>query len=140
MDTQFGQSSTLEPAFDAEPLRVLLVDDHEDTNRMLMLLLRRRGYQVKTASDIAQALDLFSRESYDVLVSDMGLPDGSGLDLLQKLGDNPPRYGGIIVSGYGMEEDIARSLAAGYKEHLSKPADVTQVEAAIRRLAGLPPR
>ena len=135
-------SSSSDPAgaTPAPGLRVLLVDDHEDTNRSMMLLLRRRGYQVKTAADIAQAVELFAQESFDVLVSDIGLPDGSGLDLLGKIGDNLPRYGGVIVSGYAMEEDIERSRAAGYKEHLSKPVDVSQLENVIRRLAGLPPR
>ena len=123
-----------------EPLSILLVDDHEDTNRSLMLLLRRRGFQVKTATDIAQAVELFSQEDFDVLVSDMGLPDGSGLDLLSRLQNNPPRHGGIIVSGHGLDEDLERSLQAGYKEHLVKPVDINQLEAVIRRVAGLPPR
>ena len=124
----------------SEPLSILLVDDHEDTNRSLMLLLRRRGFQVKTATDIAQAVELFSQENFDVLVSDMGLPDGSGLDLLPRLQHNPPRYGGIIVSGHGLDEDLERSHQAGYKEHLVKPVDVNQLEAVIRRVAALPPR
>ncbi len=143
MEANAGPNSSLpNPAnVEASPaLRVLLVDDHEDTNRSMMLLLRRRGYLVKTASDIAQAIELFAQEPFDVLVSDMGLPDGSGLDLLAKLGDNQPRYGGIVVSGYSMEEDMARSRAAGYKEHLSKPVDVNKLESVIRQVAGLPLR
>ena len=123
----------------SEPLSILLVDDHEDTNRSLMLLLRRRGFQVKTAVDLAQAIEMFGQEDFDVLVSDMGLPDGSGLDLLPSLKNNPPRFG-IIVSGYGTEEDVERSHAAGYQEHLVKPVDVNQLEAVIRRLADLPAR
>ena len=122
----------------SEPLSILLVDDHEDTNRSMMLLLRRRGYQVKTAADIAQAVEMFAQETFDVLVSDMGLPDGSGLDLLPKLAHNPPRYGGIVVSGYASDEDVERSRAAGYKQHLSKPVDVNQLDATIRQVAGLP--
>ena len=124
----------------SDPLSILLVDDHEDTNRSLMLLLRRRGFQVKTAVDIAQAMELFGQESFDVLVCDMGLPDGSGLDLLPRLTNNPPRFGGIIVSGYGTDEDLERSRATGYREHLVKPVDVNQLETVIRKLANLPPR
>ena len=123
-----------------DPLSILLVDDHEDTNRSLMLLLRRRGFQVKTAVDIAGAMELFSQENFDVLVSDMGLPDGSGLDLLPGLRNNPPKFGGIIVSGYGTDEDLERSRAVGYREHLIKPVDVNQLEAAIRKLVDLPAR
>ncbi len=128
------------PSPDSPSLRVLLVDDHEDTNRSMQLLLRRRGYQVETALDMAGAVELCTRERFDVLVCDLGLPDGSGLDLLAKLVDHPPTYGGIMVSGYGEVEDIARSRVAGYQEHLAKPVDVARLEAAIRQVAGLPPK
>lgn len=123
-----------------EPLSILLVDDHEDTNRLMMMLLRRRGYQVKTAATVTEALELLTGEPFDVLVSDMGLPDGSGLDLLRQAKKHPPRFGGIVVSGYSMDEDIERSREAGYREHLNKPVDVNQLEAAIRKVAGLPAR
>jgi CheY-like chemotaxis protein len=119
------------------PLRVLLVDDHEDTNRSLLLLLRRRGYEVKTATSIAAAIEVAGTQDFDVLVSDMGLPDGSGLDLLAQM-PTPPSLGGIVVSGYGMDEDIERSKAAGYREHLSKPVNVDKLDSVIRRLAALP--
>ncbi len=116
------------------PLHVLLVDDHEDTNRSLFLLLKRRGYAVQTATSIAAALEAARRQDFDVLVSDMGLPDGSGIDLLAQM-PKPPTLGGIMVSGYGMDEDMERSRLAGYKEHLSKPVSVDQLDAVIRRLA-----
>ena len=102
-----------------------------------MMLLKRRGFQVRTATDIAQATEMFGEQDFDVLVSDMGLPDGSGLDLLPSLKNNPPRFG-IIVSGYGTDEDVERSRAAGYAEHMVKPVDVNQLEGVIRRLANLP--
>ena len=121
-------------AFPTPPLRVLLVDDHEDTNRSLLLLLRRRGYEVKTATSIASAIAVAGEQDFDVLVSDMGLPDGSGLDLLGQM-PTAPSLGGIVVSGYGMEEDIERSKAAGYREHLSKPVSVDKLDTLIRRLA-----
>ena len=114
-------------------LSILLVDDHEDTNRSLMLLLRRRGYQVQTATDIGRAEELARGETFDVLVSDMNLPDGSGLDLLQRL-EKPPRYGGIIISGYGEDEDVARGRAAGYKAHLVKPVEVQRLDDTIQRV------
>lgn len=120
-----------------EPLSILLVDDHEDTNRSLTLLLKRRGYAVQSASDVASAVKLAGGQKFDVLVSDMSLPDGNGLDLLRRMADNAPTFGGIIVSGYGMDEDMAGSLAAGYKEHLSKPVDVARLDGVIKRLAGL---
>jgi CheY-like chemotaxis protein len=115
-------------------LRVLLVDDHEDTNRSLTLLLGRRGYKVKSAFSMTTAVNLASREEFDVLVSDIALPDGSGLDLLRQLA-HPLAIGGIVLSGYGMDEDVQRSKAAGFKAHLSKPVDFNKLDALIQRLA-----
>ena len=116
------------------PVRVLLVDDHEDTNRSLTILLGRRGYKVQTATSLASAEALFQVEKFDVLVCDMNLPDGSGLDLLARLAADPPRLGAIVLSGYNTEEDIERSLAAGYKAHLGKPVDLDKLVAEIKRL------
>ena len=118
----------------APPVRVLLVDDHEDTNRSLTILLGRRGYRVQTATSLASAEVLCQTENFDVLVCDMNLPDGSGLDLLARLTSNPPRHGAIVLSGYNTDEDIDRSLAAGYKAHLGKPVELDKLDAAIKRL------
>ena len=71
---------------------------------------------------------------FEVLVSDVTLPDGSGIDLLPQMKGRPPRYGGIIISGYGMDEDIARSRAAGYRAHLTKPVAVQHLDETIQRL------
>lgn len=131
--------STIDDLSPSAPLRVLLVDDHEDTNRSLLLLLRRRGYDVRSAASIAAALEAADTQAIDVLVSDLNLPDGSGLDLLAQM-PVAPTLGGIVVSGYGQEEDIARSKAAGYKEHLAKPVSVDQLDVVIRRLAAQAPR
>ncbi len=113
---------------------MLLVDDHADTNRSLVLLLGRRGYKVQSATSLAEARTLCDLEAFDVLVCDMNLPDGSGLDLLRQLTANPPRLGGIVVSGYNTDEDIDRSLAAGYKAHLGKPVEIDKLAATIKRL------
>lgn len=126
----------MEPGTPASPaLKILLVDDHEDTNRSLVLLLGRRGYRVQSATSLAEANVRCDLEIFDVLVCDMNLPDGSGLDLLGQLADRAPRLGAIVVSGYNTDEDIARSLAAGYKAHLGKPIEVAKLDAAIKRLA-----
>ncbi len=125
--TEIGGSAT-------PPVRVLLVDDHEDTNRSLSILLGRRGYKVQTATSLAAAEVLCRIEKFDALVCDMNLPDGSGLNLLARLASDPPRLGAIIVSGYNTDEDIERSLAAGYKAHLGKPVDLDKLDATIRRL------
>ena len=127
-------SEGLSPGSAAPAVRVLLVDDHEDTNRSLSLLLGRRGYKVQAATSLASAEVLWSLEPSDVLVCDMNLPDGSGVELLGRLAAQPPRLGAIILSGYNTDEDIERSLAAGYKAHLGKPIYLDKLDAAIKRL------
>ncbi len=125
---------SLSPTAETSPTKVLLVDDHADTNRSLVLLLGRRGYKVWSATSLAEARTLCDLEAFDVLVCDMNLPDGSGLDLLPQLTIYPPRLGGIIVSGYNTDEDVDRSLAAGYKAHLGKPVEIDKLDATIKRL------
>ena len=112
-------------------VRLLLVEDHEDTNRSLTNMLRRRGYEVLPAKDLRSALDLATSNQFDVLVSDIGLPDGSGLDLLKALRAKREVFG-IALSGYGMEEDIRRSGAAGFSHHLIKPVDVNKLDSIIQ--------
>ncbi|PYJ96150.1 MAG: hybrid sensor histidine kinase/response regulator, partial [Verrucomicrobia bacterium] len=82
-------------------MRILLVEDHEDTNRSLTRLLRRRGHYVQSASTVQSALDLSKKEEFDVLISDLGLPDGSGIDLMQTLNSGRPLLG-IALTGFGM--------------------------------------
>jgi PAS domain S-box-containing protein len=114
-------------------LRILLVEDHGDTARIMKLLLERRGHEVLTASDVATALELATRESIDLLISDLGLPDGSGLDVMRELRRRRPDLRGIALSGYGMDADLQRSREAGFMEHLIKPVQVAELQAAIGR-------
>ncbi len=114
-----------------QAMRILLVEDHEDTNRSLTNLLRRRGYHVQSAGNLQSALDLSAKEEFDVLVSDLGLPDGSGIDLMEKLNSKRPLLG-IALTGYGMEDDILKSLAAGFRHHLVKPIDLNKLDSFIQ--------
>jgi signal transduction histidine kinase/DNA-binding response OmpR family regulator len=113
-------------------MRVLLVEDHEDTNRSLTNLLRRRGYHVHSARSVQSALDLASQERFDVLVSDIGLPDGSGIDLMQQLSVDHPLFG-IALTGFGMEEDVRRSHDVGFQHHLIKPVDLNRLDALLQQ-------
>jgi CheY-like chemotaxis protein len=113
-------------------MRVLLVDDHEDTNRSLTQLLRRRGYHVQPAHSVQSALEAAARERFDVLVSDIGLPDGSGIDLMQKLKNDHPIFG-IALTGFGMEDDLRRSHDVGFAHHLIKPVDLNRLDALIQQ-------
>jgi CheY-like chemotaxis protein/two-component sensor histidine kinase len=113
-----------------QPMRILLVEDHEDTNRSLTNLLRRRGYQVQSALTFQSALEFGAKDKFDVLISDLGLPDGSGIDLIQKLASKPPL--GIALTGFGMEQDIRRSREAGFQHHLVKPIDLNKLDSLIQ--------
>src|SRR5439155_19518529 len=110
-----------------QTMRILLVEDHEDTNRSLTRLLRRRGHYVQSASTVQSALDLSKKEEFDVLISDLGLPDGSGIDLMQTLNSGRPLLG-IALTGFGMEGDIRKSHDAGFKHHLVKPIDLNKLD------------
>jgi PAS domain S-box-containing protein len=116
------------------PLRLLVVEDHADTARMLGKLLGAAGYLVKTATHATAALDLAAKEKFDLLISDIGLPDVTGYELMQKL-HSQYSMKGIAMSGYGMDEDIRKSREAGFSEHLIKPINVAQLEQAIKRIA-----
>ena len=111
--------------------RILLVEDHEDTNRSLTLLLQHRGYDVQPARSLHSALELAAGKDFDVLISDIGLPDGTGLELMQELGGQRPDIG-IALSGFGMEEDIRRSLEVGFDHHLVKPVDLNKLDSLIQ--------
>ncbi len=120
-------------ASDKSPRRLLLVDDHAPTLKVLSLLLRRAGHEVVTATTVAEALAAAAAGSFDGVISDLGLPDGTGAELMEQLRD---RYHlrGIALSGYGMQDDINRSLAAGFETHLIKPVDFTQLSRAVAML------
>ena len=85
------------------------------------------------AHTVAEALAHADGESFDLLISDIGLPDGTGFDLMNTLRERggPP---GIALSGYGMESDVDKSRDAGFSEHLTKPVAIDRLDAAMRRL------
>lgn len=116
--------------------RILLVDDHPDTLRGMQRLLERRGFSVVTAGSLGEAREVAAREDFDLLISDLGLPDGSGLELMEGLRSERPDLIGIAISGYGMESDRAKTRQAGFSEHLIKPVDLAQLTEALRRLLG----
>ena len=113
--------------------RILLVDDHLDTNIALKILLERRGYKVLTASSVAKGLELAYSNEFDLLISDIGLPDGDGLQLLQEI-RKKSHIKAIAVSGYGTEIDLQRSLEAGFHRHIKKPIAFPDLERAIAEL------
>ena len=126
------------------PLAILLVEDHADTAEAMAGLLEVMGHQVTAVATAAEALAAAEPGAggaprFDLVVSDLGLPDQSGLDLMRELAG---RYGlrGIALSGYGMEEDVRQSRAAGFDRHLVKPVPLHVLEQAIGEVAALLPR
>jgi two-component system CheB/CheR fusion protein len=113
--------------------RLLLVEDHVDTARTLARLLRLAGYRVRTAGTVAEGLAAAAADRFDLLISDLGLPDASGHDLMRQV---RALYGtpGIALSGYGMEEDVRQSLEAGFLDHLIKPVNLDHLKAVVERV------
>ncbi len=114
-------------------LRILLVEDHEDTRRVVTRLLRRIGHEVRTAGGVREALEAADIEEFDLLISDLGLPDGTGLDVMRHL-QGRPGLREIALSGFGREEDRRQSRDAGFAHHLTKPVDFRDLEGAIRQM------
>jgi PAS domain S-box-containing protein len=113
--------------------RLLVVEDHEPTLAVLTRLLRDQGHEVMTASTVQSALALASNRRFDFVISDLGLPDGNGIDLMVQLSND---YGlrGIALTGYGMAEDVARTEQAGFLAHLVKPINFDQLHRVLEQM------
>ena len=116
-------------------VRLLLVEDHHDTLATLTRLLERRGYVVRTAGSIAEALQVAREYDFEVLISDIGLPDGRGTQLLEQISTLRSKHPlAIAMSGFGMDEDIERSRQSGFAQHLIRPIEFAALHQAISRL------
>jgi CheY-like chemotaxis protein len=118
------------PAISSRKLNILIVEDHETTATVMSKLLKRNGHEVVTASTVQQALAVLRTTPLDLLVSDLGLPDGNGFEVMTEL-SKVSHAKGIAISGYGMEEDVERSSRAGFSAHLTKPIDVQKLQETI---------
>jgi len=122
-----------EPAADSggRPRRVLVVEDHKATARVLAQLLSIRQYEVVIAGNLSEASRLGRHEEFDVLISDIGLPDGTGYELMKELREHQPGLVGIALTGYGMDDDVSRSQEAGFVAHLTKPISMQALDTAL---------
>ncbi|MGK4008843.1 response regulator [Sorangium sp. So ce1036] len=118
----------------AELPLVLVVDDDDDTASLLGMALRRRGFRVDIARSCAEGRALLAERAVDALVTDVSLPDGSGLDLAASLEAKPRAV--IVVSGFGSDDDREKSRAAGVHAHLIKPVDVARLVSTLNELLG----
>jgi len=120
-------------AVSSRKLNILIVEDHDNTATVMSKLLRHNGHEVVTASTVRQALEVLRTTPLDLLVSDLGLPDGNGFQVMQELAKISDAKG-IAISGYGMDEDLERSSRAGFSAHLTKPIDVQKLQETIQQV------
>ena len=123
-------------------IHVLLVEDDDDSRKLLETMLKHYGAKVTSTKSAAEALEVFADELPDVLISDIGMPDQDGYELIRKLRERPVDEGGatpaIAVTGYASRKDRERALAAGYHKHMAKPVEHAEMIAAIATLIGEP--
>ena len=121
-------------------IHILLVEDDDDSRKLLGTMLKRYGATVTSTKSAAEALNVFSDEVPDVMVSDIGMPDEDGYQLMRKIRARPAELGGLVpaiaLTGYASRKDRERALAAGYQQHMAKPIEQADIIAAIAVLVG----
>lgn len=116
-------------------LRIFIVENHPDTLLGLTMYLEQEGHTILSAHTIREALDAMPKEEFDVLLSDIGLPDGDGWELLRRAA-LPESVYTIAMSGFGMNADRLKSRDAGYKQHLLKPFNPDELSAILAEVIG----
>lgn len=112
-------------------MNILLVEDHNDTRRVLSSLLGRSGHEIVTASSVSDALQLLANMRVNVLLSDLGLPDGDGLDLVAKAKSIQPKIKTIALTARGSQKDYERGKKAGFDHYLTKPFDFHELRTLL---------
>ena len=118
----------------ARGCRILYVEDHVDTRRVMERLLKHIGCSVVSAGGVKEAMSLAERQTFDLLVTDLGLPDGNGIQIMENF-KLRKTIRGIAISGLGQEEDLRRSREAGFEMHLTKPINFPTLKEAIIRMS-----
>jgi PAS domain S-box-containing protein len=113
--------------------RILLVEDHQDTRNVMARLLASFGFNVAVAGTVAEAIELSTSQHFDLLISDIGLPDGTGNDVMRELKRHSDAKG-IALSGYGQADDLRRSEEAGFDAHLVKPINFQTLKTMLEEL------
>lgn len=116
------------------PLHILLVEDHAATNQTLVRLLTNAGHTVSAAHNGEAATKLVQAGRFDLVISDIGLPDTNGWELLKRLRAHQPDLRAIALTGYGYPNDMKRSNQAGFEMHFTKPPDWASIKSALASL------
>ena len=122
------------PSEPVKSLRILVVEDHGDTRRTLARLLKHFGHDISVAEDTQQALKILRSKTLDVVLSDIGLPDGSGYDVISEAKKNQD-VTGIALTGFGTEQDIKNTKKAGFDFHLTKPVDFQELRSVLSEVS-----
>ena len=115
------------------PLRILLVEDHHDTRQTIARLLFRRGFHIHEEETCRGAEEAVERMEFDVLISDISLPDGDGYRLVRRILEKRPSLVAIAQSGYCSGQDLQRCREAGFLHHLCKPYTIDSLEAVVNQ-------
>ena len=123
-----------------EGIKVLVVEDDDDSRALIGVMLKKHGGSVQFASATVEALERLENEAFDVVISDIGMPDQDGYELIRKVRALPPDKGGrapaIALTGYATARDRERAVAEGYQMHLAKPVESADLVQAIVKLTG----
>jgi DNA-binding response OmpR family regulator len=130
-----GTNGTLQGERRSGRLRVFFIEDNTMTSQAFLLILRLAGYEVRHAGNYQQALAMADGE-FDLVLSDIALPDGSGWEVMRHIRSRWAHIPGIALSGFGSEEDVSTSRAAGFAVHLTKPVSFQTLEATIKMVTG----
>jgi CheY-like chemotaxis protein len=115
-------------------LQILVIEDHESTNQVLVRMLNKAGHEVSSAKNGETALKALQFARFDLAISDIGLPDTNGWDLLKKLRAAQPNIKAIALTGYGYPNDMKRSTQVGYDMHITKPPEWASIDAALKSI------
>lgn len=121
------------------PLRVLIVEDNEDTKALLKRYLARLGYTIFVAGTVSSGLQTMRSQEIDVLISDIGLPDGNGWEMVESASKALPSYA-IAMSGFGSLKDQEKSARLGFRHHLIKPFQLDELKLMLREAEDARPR
>ena len=113
------------------PMRVLIVEDHGHTRELMTRLLSRWGYEVAAAHDLQSGLDCVHKEPFDIILSDIALPDGTGYALISEVRRQGQDVMAIALSGYQYPDDVRIAKLTGFDHHLSKPCDCSELRALL---------
>jgi CheY-like chemotaxis protein len=114
-------------------MRILVVEDHLDTMRLLAMMLDHFGHQIATADSRRGALRLLRSQNFDVVVSDIKLPDGTGYDVVSQA-KRKRSIKAVAITGLSRKEDVRRSKEAGFDFHLSKPVDFQELRSILNQV------